>query len=290
MSEAIATPEATPEPAPTPEPTSTPPASWREGLDVDLRENPSLTKFEDVGSLAKSYVEVQSLVGKKGIIPPGENATPEQINEFHAALGRPENVEGYDLDSFEVPETLADVWNMNGVNEVAEEAFKLGVTKEQFNGLIAKQAEVQAAQLGERLAQVTGNREATTTTLKEEWGAAFEAKKDQAHRAFNEAAKHVGIDPAELAGSLLPDGGVIGDNPNLMRIFAALGEAGGELPFLGGKGGRMTMTPEEASTELEEIEDNPALYNSSMPGHKQLVDRRDALLQQAFPTTSGDAA
>jgi hypothetical protein len=289
MSEAVATPEATPEATATPEPAATPaaaPASvvstWRDGLEPDLRSNPSLEKFKDVGSLAKSYVEVQGLVGKKGIIKPGENATEEQVSEYYKALGRPDDVSGYELDTFEVPEVLADVWDMNATSEVAAEAFRLGVTKEQFNGLLAKQAEVQAAQLGERVQAVKSSRENTESVLKEKWGMAYDGQKDLAQRSFKTAAAAVGIDPAELAGSLLPDGGTIGDNPHLALIFAKLGEGGKELGFLGGKGGFTTKTPESAQKELDTLNLNPALYDRSNPEHKALVEKRDALLKMAY--------
>ena len=291
MSEAIPEPTADPMPEPTRTPEPAPPASWRDALDVDRRSNPSLEKFKDVDSLAKSYVEVERLVGKKGVIPPGENATPEQIDAYHSALGRPDSVDGYEVDSIEVPDVLQSSWDMNGVGAVAEEAHRLGVTKDQFRGLVSKLAEVQAGQVGERVQSVQATREQTENSLKEKWGAAYAPNVDLAKRAFVAAAQSVGVDPSELAGSLLPDGGTIGDNPILAQIFAKLGQGGSELALIGGKGGgSSTLTPAQAASELEEINANPALYDSSMPGHKQLVDRRDALYRQQYPDISGDAA
>ena len=56
------------------------PTTWTDSLqDEGLRLHPSLTKFEDVPALAKSYVELESKIGSKGVLLPGENATPTEV-------------------------------------------------------------------------------------------------------------------------------------------------------------------------------------------------------------------
>ena len=71
------------------------PADWRSGLPEDIRNDPSLADIKDVGSMAKSYINGQKLIGKNRIALPGEGATDEEISAFHSQLGRPEKAEGY---------------------------------------------------------------------------------------------------------------------------------------------------------------------------------------------------
>jgi hypothetical protein len=61
-------------------------------LPEDLRGNATLQKFKDSASLAKSYIEMQGLLGSK-VTKPGPDASPEQIAEFYKGL----TPEKYDL-------------------------------------------------------------------------------------------------------------------------------------------------------------------------------------------------
>ncbi len=289
MSEAAVTPTEAPA-APPVEPvveapvTEAAPSSWRDGIDEGLRENPSLTKFEDVNALGKSYVELSGLIHKKGIIPIDENSTDEQRAEYHKAMGVPETTEGYELGAYQPPEILAEIWDANGVSEVAEKARELGVSKDQFNGMVDALAQSQAKNLGEHIQGVEQKRAAVESGLKEKYGAAFPEKIAQAKAGMDAAAAAVGLTREELAGQSLPDGSFIGDNAALTEIFSMLGAQGDELGFHGGRGGRIAMTPAEVETELAEINSNPALYERGAPEHKALVARRDALNQM---TSSG---
>jgi hypothetical protein len=264
-------------------PEAVPAATWRDDFDEGLRDNPSITKFENAGELAKGYVEVSSLIGKKGLIQPDENSTPEQVGEFYTALGRPESAAGYEVDAYQPPEAIAEVWDTNGVGEISKRAYELGVTKEQFGGLMDALAQQQAQNLGEHIQGLEQNRETVSSELSTEWGTATPEKMALAKRGFTAAAEAAGIDKEELAGQLLPDGGLIGDNAALTRIFAAIGEGGGELGFHGGKNSRITMTPDEARIEANTLMASEAMHDRSNPEHKIAVDRHTALLKMAYP-------
>ena len=65
--------------AQTSEPVSTPePVDFRSSLPEDLREEASLADIKDVGSLAKSYVNAQRMLGSSIRIP-GQDAGEEQM-------------------------------------------------------------------------------------------------------------------------------------------------------------------------------------------------------------------
>ena len=106
---------------------------WRSGLPEELRGDPSVAQHKDIASLVKSFVHAQSLIGRKGIIPPGEDATPEQLAQFFDALGRPKSHAEYQLEAKGLPEGMK-------INDTITEAFKakaheLGFTPKQAAGL-----------------------------------------------------------------------------------------------------------------------------------------------------------
>ena len=49
--------------------------SWRDSLSDDLKTNASLQKFSDVGTLAKSYINAEQMIGKDKMVVPGVNTT-----------------------------------------------------------------------------------------------------------------------------------------------------------------------------------------------------------------------
>jgi len=66
-------------------------------IETEYKDVPSLKTIKDVGTLLKSYVNAQQLIGKKTIGIPDDTYTPDQINTFYEKLGKPENSEDYEL-------------------------------------------------------------------------------------------------------------------------------------------------------------------------------------------------
>ena len=63
-------------------------------LPDDLKSHPSLSAYRkgesfDLPGLVKEHVNLQSLIGKKGIVPPGEKDGPEAWDRYYNQLGRP---------------------------------------------------------------------------------------------------------------------------------------------------------------------------------------------------------
>jgi len=75
-----------------------PAADWKATLPEDIRSDPSLAPVKDVAAMAKMYINGQKLIGAKRIALPGEKATPDELKEFHRAIGVPESVEGYKIE------------------------------------------------------------------------------------------------------------------------------------------------------------------------------------------------
>ena len=100
-----------------------------------------LTKngVKDIDTLTKSYKGLLEMKGKKGLIEPSEDASDEEKTAFKESLldklGRPENGEY----QFDIPDTVADEYVSDDfLNDLAETAYKNGMSQDGFNELINK--------------------------------------------------------------------------------------------------------------------------------------------------------
>ena len=103
-----------------PEVTST--GTWRESLPDEIKESGALKDIPDVNTLAKSYVDAQSFIGRSIRIPgedagedvradfkdrlskvdgvgfiPTQESSKEEWDSFYGKLGRPDEVDGYNI-------------------------------------------------------------------------------------------------------------------------------------------------------------------------------------------------
>lgn len=192
-------------------------SSWRDTLPADLREAPSLASLGDVTALAKAHVEAQALIGRKGLIVPKAEDPPAVHAAYRAALGVPEKPEDYALAA---PEGIPEgVWNADGAAAFAAEAHKHGLTPAQAQGLAAWWAQTEAGKAQAAAQGIEADGRPMETHLREEWGAAYDAKVEAAKRA----AKDFGASPAILDALEAKVGGA-----EMLRFFAKLGEATGE--------------------------------------------------------------
>lgn len=285
-----ATPTPSPAPTttvPTPSPTPTPaPAakSWRDDLDADYRQEPTLARYESVGSLAKAFLEQRKLISQKGVIVPGADATPEAINEFYTALGRPESADKYDLGDWKAP---TQGWDADFQTEAQQAFHAQGLTSKQVQGVLTWYAGKLQAEMGK-----AGEAEKATYArygeeLRKEFGTALDAKIDIADRAFRT------LFPKEVQdviyGLRMPDGGMLGENPAFVRAMAMAGEPMAEHRLLGDKEPtQFSKTPDEAKAELQKLKGDKeftrVLFDRRDPGHAAANERWLTLHKQAGAT------
>lgn len=257
-------------------------ASWRDSLPDDLRANPTLAPHPDVASLAKEHINLQSLIGKKGVIPPGEKDPPEAWDRFYNQLGRPESPDKYDLNGFKPPEGLP--WQPEVQSAMLKEMHAAGLSNKQAARVLAKYAEMQGAQWNDLNGKIGQSVEQNTVALKKDWGAAYDAKVDVANRAFAFAA---GDQMEAFRQVKLADGTYAGDNPLFVRMFAKIGEAMSEDTLKGSGGRRMSMTPDEAKGEIARMEGDKEIAakmaDRNHPEYGALNAKRNALYASAYP-------
>lgn len=261
MSEAITESAAAPPPTDT---TLTPPAAvpeWRAALPVELRDAPSLATFKTVEDLAKSQVEAQSMIGRKGlIIPKADDPSPVHA-AYRQALGIPEKPDGYEIKVEGAPET---VWNKDTAATFSGWAHELGLTPAQAQGIAERYAKLGGDGMAADTAARERTRAETTKALQTEWGTAYDAKVERAQRAVRE----FGGD--DLIKALQESG--MGSNPAMVRAMAAIGEKIGEDRPAGMGTGRPAADNPDA--ELKSLMATGTPYWQPLhPEHQQAVAR-----------------
>lgn len=225
-----------------------------------------------MANLSRSFLSAQQTIGKKGIIPPGENAGEEEMKAFHKALGVP------DLDKYEI----------KGPKDAKLDDALMGKFKElaHKNGILPKQAEAllgwyESSQREALAAQALAKKEASESALKalrDEWGEGF----DKNALAAQNMAKELGEDFTKRLVEL----GVADD------VVLAKALAGGAKKFLsedklrGDGSGKFGMTPEEMQAELDNMRADPTgpYMNKNHPGHETAVRRSEYLYQKLYPS------
>lgn len=250
-------------------------------LPEDLRGNPAISAYKkdtgfDFTGLAKEHVNLQALIGKKGIIPPGDKATPEEIDRFYTSLGRPEKPEGYQFQKPEGYQGYSDEF----AGTYRAVAHKHGLTPQQAAGLhdwfVKTSIEAEQAQ-GSQGAQAG---EQAQTALRTEWGGAYDAKVATGKKAFKAFASPEAVDKLEAA---------IG-TAEVLRMFAGIGEKMGEDGLVGSGGNSFSVTPEQAKAEIAKMDSQmndpkgPAM-DKFHPEHDAWMQRRKQMFSAAFPAS-----
>ena len=246
-------------------PPEAPTQDWRLNLPPEVKDAPSLKDYKDVGSLAKSHVELQKMLGNS-LRPPGPDAAPEARQEFLTKLQKqyPELVNGKDenalLSALGKPEDPKEYVAPKDVSlpddvmgRVRETAKTLGLTK--------KQAEKAFEVYGLEYTAQQQNIQKAQQALKQEWGAALEERT----KLVAVAAEKMGFPPAVV--DIIKSGkGSAEEMKAFLNVAKALGldKPGNEVSQQQGTGGtRTTLTPLEASQQLMEIRKRKEFWDGS---------------------------
>ena len=238
------------------------PVGFLDSLPDDLRMEPSLRNFTDPASLAKSYVHAQRMIGADKIPLPGKTATDEDWANVWAKLGRPQAPSEYQLQ-FENP-LLAG----SDLESFKQSAFEAGLNNRQVERMAkflestVSGAETSRSEMAEK-AVYEAEQE-----LRQEFGQAFEQRMAL---AYNAATQLLG-DASLLDEVELSDGRVLGDHPQVVRMFAKLAEQIGEDKLLG-ETSELIMTPQEAGQRIAEMTRRDSPYWDKLhPEHDTYVD------------------
>ena len=234
-----------------------------------LREEPSLKTFDSVDKLAKSYVNAVKMIGGN---PDNMVAIPdegEKWDDFYNKIGRPEKANDYQFGD--------ENGELDGFREFAHDT---GLTQDQADNILKLYGEIQQEQEEEHQNSVEELRTNTTMELQKEWGKNFDGKMDYAKRAFAQFAS------PEL--SQLMDESGMGNHPEMLRVFAKVGELMGEDSLVVGTGlGSSQLSPEQAQQEIQALysdkEFSKSYRDNKDPAHKTAMSKMERLFKQAYP-------
>lgn len=249
---------------------------WRNDIPEEIRGHKSLETINDVGALAKSYVNAQSMIGADKIAIPGKYATDDDWNEVYTRLGRPDSPEGYELqnnlaEGIEADEGMLD-WYRQTAHEIGLTPTQAQKLLDKYNGELGSRVDGDTGQADQLIAQ-------TETELRREYGQAFEDRMSNANAImfeFGAVDTVEGETMSAVSEIELADGRLLGDHPEMIKMMVNIGE------FISSKIGEDSLegvktsnafSPADAQAKLEELRaPNSPYWDQRHPQHQFYVD------------------
>lgn len=244
---------------------------FKDMLPEDLRDDPTISRFENVADLAKSYKEARTKIGWDPTMVvklPGEDAKPEDYEPLYKALGRPTEYTAYEVPRIEIGEGKEFQFNEGFVESMRKAAFENGLGKRQFEKLMRATGE------HHKTVQLLGQQEfenlqkEAENALKTAWGDKFEERYNLAEQAKN----------------------ALKDKPNyvaMMELLARHGESLSEDTAISGSptgGGDAPIGGAKAAIEeLGKLAGDKDFLAKWMSGDKEAVEKRRRLYVAAYP-------
>lgn len=258
--------------------TQTGAADWFSQIPAELQSEKSLQSFKgkQLGDFVKSHVEAQKMIGGS-IRLPKPDATPEERakfnNDIFNKLGRPEAPTGYKYEKPDVPKELG--WSDEHEGQFKEAAHKLGLTNEQFGGVMKWYGEYLKGMVPDNAALQQQGLQALKDEFKSD--TVVNQKLALAQRVLVSEGGQELVDLVERTG--------IGNQPAFIKLMSKFGSLAVEKGIINGdvKG---AMNPDQITQEIASMRSDPkSAYNDSTnPGHDQAVSRMTELyrMRNAF--------
>ena len=238
--------------------------SWKEAIPEELRNDPNISKFTELESLAKSYVNATRMIGQDKVAVPNNNSTEDQWNEVYDKLGRPESADKYQLDVKSETVPLDE----SAIKSFAENAHKLGLNNKQAQGILeyyknSMEGSVQQAKIDTETAQAQAEQE-----LRKEWGSNYEAN----------IKKAASVAKANMNGEILDmelkDGTRLGDHPAVIKGFANIANLLSEDKLVSTESENTALGTDYEAEISKIVNDRDGPYwNKAHPDHDRVVQQ-----------------
>lgn len=256
-------------------------AGWKEHyIPEELRTNKVYDTFDDIGGGLKMLGNLQNMIGKKGVILPGEASPETEWDNYFREKGRPDTKDQYQMKA---PDDLLETYDENLIADAREMFHKLGFNQKEVDRLWEfEEKRVRAGLKAIAEAQVKAKFD-MENALKEKWGGDYDARLHLTNRMIAENTEN-----QEEKEALLD---VIGNNPIVGNFLANIGAKFMEHKIITETEQAGGMTPGEALTEAKKIEQTPGfllpdekgqlLRDVNRPEYDRLEKERDKFYQLA---------
>ena len=222
---------------------------WYSSLPEDLRDNPNIQKFKGPEGLAKSYLELSTLLGHEKVPIPKDENDLAAIAHLDKVRGVPEDPKGYELKAPEAPQGLEEM--TFGMDEFKAFAHKHKLTPAQAQGVMNDYTEMLGNIQKQSQDGYVESIKQTKNELMKEWGLAYDTKVKLAQSVMN-----------KFAGSKEEFDAInakIGADPVALKWLAKVGDnfKEGSLGDMGSHTSSFTKTPAEAKGEYDKIMNDP---------------------------------
>lgn len=224
---------------------------WYEAIPEEpVRESMKSKDYKNPAEVAMAYHNLMK-VQRNGVVIPGDDAPPEQINEFYTKLGRPEAKDKYEL---QMPQGVeADPRMVDFAKDVS---FELGLNPKQAQKLADKWNEFAPALNAEAVEAERVANEQAISALETEWGGAGQLEANKA--AGRRVVDALGLDAATVDAI----DKAMGTAP-LVKLLAMIGRKSDEGGLVTAPGGGdpndpANMTKEQAQAKIASLQSDEA--------------------------------
>ncbi len=214
--------------------------------------------YKGMDDLAAGHAAHQAKIGADKVVVPGENATQEEWDAVHTALGRPAEAKEYTIP---VPEGFEPTDNDLAFQDSFKEvAHKLGLNQAQVDGLSNWNNGLLADGATETAAGVAKVEQETMASLRQQYGTDADAKIDAAEALI---ANVGGDDVAKV----FQQSGLSRSFPvvNMMIKLASMASGEGGLVGLGDGGAASTI-----DAQIATLTSDKGYFDTTAANHKQL--------------------
>lgn len=201
---------------------------WMKGLSEPLQKSKSLSKFTDVDNLAKSYVELESELGKRVRIP-SQDASSDEWAKYYEKVGRPKSPDEYAINRGKADDTF--------VSEFKKAAFSAGLSSSQADLIFGSVVKVTENGQRSQMEAYTARMKEADMLLRKEYGPQYESKVADARKAYEV------LFDEQLRGEIAESG--LANNPRFVHVLAELGPQIRGDSFLQGAGNDGQKAPKD---------------------------------------------
>lgn len=243
--------------------------SWFDNFeDADLKGYVQNKGWQSPKDLADGYRNLEKLLGGEKLPMPKGAEDAEGWGRVYDALGRPKESGAYKVPVLEGSDP-------NIVGQVQAKFHELGLSEQQGNALAEWWNQTQGASLQGLHQQFAQKSEADLTSLKSEWGNAYEENVEFGRRA----AREYGLDGAKLDSIERALG-----TGEMMKLLSQIGRAQGEAKFEGGGNNNpFGMTPDAARQRISSLQNDPAWSQKYISGNADAQGEMARLMKLAYP-------